>query len=526
MKKTVFLLLAHLFFIPLISQSWSPDLGNGMYKNPVIFADYSDPDVIRHGDDFFLVSSSFTCMPGIPVLHSKDLVNWEIINHVYQRLPLEKYNRPVHGEGSWAPSIRYHGGWFYVYFCTPRDVLFMARTEDPYGEWELHHVVKTAMWEDPCPLWDNDGNAYLVRSKLCGNELFIHRMSPDGTRILDNGRSVYRDELQPTIEGPKFLKRDGYYYILAPAGGVPTGWQAVLRSKNIYGPYEVKNVLHQGSTGINGPHQGGLVELESGESWFVHFQDRGFYGRIVHLQPVQWKDGWPLMGADINGDGIGEPVPGYHKPDAGKNSGVRMPQTSDEFEKGDLGLQWQWHANPMDEWYSLEASPGKIRLYPVQNITQNGNFWFIPNLLLQKFPMPAFTATACLDFKKGKPREHCGLVIMGDEWAYLSLTDDEEGPRLGMYEGSFDQCGDGTRLMEAAGIDEGACYLRVSVKGNGICQFSYSMDNKNYQLLGKEFRARKGRWIGAKVGLFCINPNMEEGEAWVDVDWFRITDSP
>jgi beta-xylosidase len=260
-----------------------------------------------------------------------------------------------------------------------------------------------------------------------------------------------------------------------------------------------------------------------------------------------------MMGADGNDDGIGEPVMGYHKPDIGKDSPVKVPQTSDEFDAGGLGLQWQWHANPVDEWYSLDANPGKLRLYPVQNISQNGNFWFVPNLLLQKFPMPEFTATACLEFTKGLPGEHCGLVIMGDSWSYISLRDDGEGLQVGMYEGSYDQCEDGTRMIETAGLasrseageaskpgsagqntskhetarpDGGLCYLRVSVNNNGICQFSYSMDNRTYHLLGKEFKARKGRWIGAKVGLFCINPNMEEGESRVDVDWFRISGMP
>jgi beta-xylosidase len=326
-----------------------PDLKNGNYKNPVIFADYSDPDVIRVNNDFYMVSSSFNCMPGIPVLHSPDLVNWQIINHVYDSLPLEKYNKPVHGQGSWAPSIRFYNGLFYVYFCTPHDGLFMATAKDPAEKWDLHFVEEVELWEDPCPFWDDDGNAYLVRSKLRADILYLHRMSPDGKKILDNGKVIYHDiKRQPVIEGPKLYKMGGYYYIFAPAGGVQTGWQSVLRAKNIYGPYEERVVLHQGNTDINGPHQGGLVELKSGEWRFIHFQDRGVYGRVVHMQPVQWRDGWPIIGKDINEDGIGEPVNEDKKPDVGRVYPVINPQTNDEFDHNRLGLQWQWQANPKE----------------------------------------------------------------------------------------------------------------------------------------------------------------------------------
>ena len=158
------------------------------------------------------------------------MVNWEILGHVYDKLPFEKYDKPAHGEGSWAPSIRYHNGLFYVYFCTPHEGLFVATAKNPSGKWDLQQVVSVEMWEDPCPFWDDDGNAYLVRSKLRADILYLHKMSNDGKKLLDNGTIIFYDTTkQPTIEGPKFLKKDGYYYIFAPAGGVSTGWQTVLR---------------------------------------------------------------------------------------------------------------------------------------------------------------------------------------------------------------------------------------------------------------------------------------------------------
>lgn len=507
----------------LCAQIWTPDLQTGQYKNPVLYADYSDPDVIRIENDYYMVASSFNCMPGIPVLHSKDLVNWKIIGHVYDELPLQKYDKPAHGQGSWAPAIRYHNGLFYVYFCTPHDGLFMATAKDPAGKWDLHHVVNIELWEDPCPFWDDDGNAYLIRSKLRGDILYLHKMSPDGKKILDNGTVIFHDEkTQPTIEGPKLIKRNGWYYILAPAGGVPTGWQTVLRSKNIYGPYESKIVIHQGNTEINGPHQGGLVDTKSGQWWFMHFQDKGPFGRIVHLQPVKWKDDWPLIGIDINNDGIGEPVAQYDKPDVGNSYPVTVPQTSDEFESAKLGLQWQWHANPKNHWYSLTAKPGNLRLYCVTNPTQNGNFWFVPNLLLQKFPAPSFTATTKITFEQQLQNERAGLVIMGKQWAYLALEKTKTGTRLGMYEGDYYQGYDKTQLIESIDIEKNTCCLKVTVNENAECTFSYSLTGDNYKPIGRRFTAQPGVWLGAKLGLFAVNPNLKDSNSFADFDWFKI----
>ena len=522
--KIIIFFITTLFLVATVSaQVWMPDLGNGRYKNPVLFADYSDPDVIRVDDDFYMISSSFNAMPGIPVLHSKDLVNWSIIGHVYDRLPFEEFDKPNHGNGSWAPSIRYHEDTFYVYFCTPYHGLFMASTKDPAGDWDLYHVVDVELWEDPCPFWDDDGNAYLIRSKLRADVLYIHRMSPDGKSLLDNGRVLYSNlDKQPVIEGPKLFKINGWYYILAPAGGVPKGWQTVLRSRNIYGPYEDKIVLHQGSTEINGPHQGGLVSLKSGEWWFLHFQDRGVWGRVVHLQPVTWQDGWPMIGQDIDNDGIGEPVMEYRKPDIGKTYTAKAPQTSDEFQSNTLGQQWQWHANPQKDWYSLSESPGILRLFAVKNLTQNGNLWRVPNLLLQKFPAPVFTSTTRITFNPELRGERAGLVIMGRNWGYLAMTSNGSDMNLGMYTGTYFQGEDRTELIDAVPLGQNTCYLRVQVNSAAECRFSYSLDGQTFSAIGTEFWAAAGTWIGAKVGLFYINPNISDSAGFSDFDWFRF----
>ena len=332
-----------------ISKVWVADNGDGTYKNPILHADYSDPDAIRVGDDFYLTASSFNTSPGLPILHSKDLVNWELINYVFLRQkPYDVFDKPQHGGGVWAASIRYHDGEFYIFYPDPDFGIYMTKAKNPAGAWSEPVLIKSGKgWIDPCPLWDDDGNAYLV-SAFAGSRagiksiLIVSKMNTDGTKLLDDGVLVFDGhENQPTIEGPKFYKRNGFYYIFAPAGGVPTGWQLVLRSKNIYGPYEEKIVLAQGNTVTNGPHQGAWVNTQAGEDWFLHFQDKGAYGRILHLEPMSWKNDFPVIGIDKDGDGTGEPVFTYKKPNVGKTHSIETPPDSDEFSDAKLGLQWQ-----------------------------------------------------------------------------------------------------------------------------------------------------------------------------------------
>ena len=224
-----------------VSKVWVADRGDGSYQNPILHADYSDPDAIRVGDDYYLVASSFNCVPGLPILHSKDLVNWTIVANVFtQQPPYQRFSSVQHGGGVWAPSIRYHNGMFYIYYPDPDEGIYMVKSKLITGPWSVPLLIKKARgWIDPCPLWDEDGNAYLVNG-LAGSRsgmkstLIISKISNDGTTLLDDGVMVYDGHAKnPTVEGPKIYKRNGFYYILAPAGGVGTGWQLALRSKNI-----------------------------------------------------------------------------------------------------------------------------------------------------------------------------------------------------------------------------------------------------------------------------------------------------
>ncbi|MEX2603142.1 MAG: glycoside hydrolase 43 family protein [Gracilimonas sp.] len=524
-----------------ISRVWVADNGDGTYTNPIIHADYSDPDVVKVGDDFYMTSSSFNAVPALPILHSKDLVNWTLINHAVDELPpVEHFRTPQHGNGVWAPSIRHHKGEFYIYWGDPDFGIYMVKTDDPAGEWENPVLVKKGKGLiDPSPLWDDDGKAYLTyafaRSRSGINSvLVVEEMNPNGTETYGDPVLVFdgHENGNRVVEGPKFKKRGDWYYILAPAGGVTEGWQLALRSKNVFGPYEHKTVLHQGNTDINGPHQGGLVELDSGESWFVHFQDKGVYGRVVHLNPVQWIDGWPMMGKDINEDGIGEPVSTHKKPDVGKTYPIQTPSESDEFDNRHLGLQWQWHGNPEDTW-ALTSRSGFLRLYGKPLPEGVKNLWDAPNLLLQKFPAPEFLATTKMKFTPHMIGEKAGLIIMGEDYTYAAIERTENGFQLSQVITKGADSGQPEEIIENREIDTQEVWFRVEVQSGGNTIFSYSINGESYSKIGDVFQAKEGRWIGAKVGIFSIQPSDGDSDDYLDyssqhsgfadVDWFRIT---
>ena len=291
------------------------------YTNPILPYDYSDPDVCRVGNGYYMTSSSFNCVPGLQILHSADLIHWNLIDAALpDYVPgTEDEITPQYGGGVWAPSIRYHNGRFYIYYGDPDRGIYCVRSEETATlpcRWEQAVLVKHGKGLiDPCPLWDNDGRVYLVHA-FAGSRagfksaLAVCELSSDGLSVLTESRLVFDGHPDnPTCEGPKFYKRNNYYYIFCPAGGVSTGWQLVMRSRSPYGPYEAKRVLEQGLTDINAPHQGAWVtsepiptDLGTFTDWFFHFQDVGVAGRIVHLQPMCWVNDWPVMGNN------GEPV--------------------------------------------------------------------------------------------------------------------------------------------------------------------------------------------------------------------------
>ena len=536
------------------------------YFNPVLHLDYSDPDVCRVGEDYYMTASSFNCFPGLPILHSRDLVNWTPVGAALTGYEEDFLTSVQHANGVWAPSIRYHDGWFYIFCGDPDRGIFMVRTQDPRGRWEDPvWVVRAKGFIDPCPLWDEDGRAWLSHAAAGSRAglksvVFVAPMCPDGTRLLGPSRIVYDGHrTQPTIEGTKFYKRNGYYYIFAPAGGVKTGWQTVLRSRHPLGPYEERIVMASAPGTINGPHQGGWVETPSGESWFLHFQDKGAYGRIVHLQPMTWlDDGWPLIGEDPDGDGVGQPVRSWRAPygipnavptAAGALTGSDVMPGSDRASTGPYGLplDWQYPAVPSPYWhYALPE--GGIRLYSVEQAHKWPDWRQMKNLLLRKFPAERFFVAAKLVFHPNpqldERQESAGFLVSGDELAGFNLESAGEGARLHFFvsrpeDGKVvDEVEEETAWIPYDGNREATLWVRLEVRAknpattssdvvtipvpDAICRFFYSLDGKQYAEAGVPFTARPEQWIGSKFGFFCNRYAPKNDAGWLDILDLRV----
>lgn len=493
------------------------------YHNPVLFADYSDPDVIRDGKDFYLVASSFEFSPGLPLLHSLDLVHWELAGHILPKLNFgPAYNMEGdmrYGRGVWAPAIRFHNGLFYVYFPTPDEGIFVTTAPKMTGPWSAPvAVIAGPGWEDPCPFWDDDGRAYLVHSKLHAGPLILHRMSPDGKRVLDEGKIIVQDPKElPTLEGPKFYKRNGWYYIFAPMGGVGQGAQAVLRSRNIYGPYEHRIVLAQGLTAINGPHQGGYVETPDGKGWFLHFQLRGAHGRIVHLEPVRWEDDWPVMGEVLPGHITGQPVADGPMPVIAPGAQRMHPATSDEFTGTSLGQQWEWNHNPDDTRWSLNARKGYLRLYP----NHAEDLLHARNTLTQSMQDESLEFTTRVDVRHLADGDRTGLSFFDKNLSYVAAQQ-AQGAR--------------SVLFSVNGKDSPAIPITspwVQFRGHldvDTVTYSYSLDDgHSFHIIGEPVKLVFSWWKGARPALFAFNTSPSApSKSFVDFDWahYRALPTP
>lgn len=474
-------------------------LGAVSFVNPILPYDYSDPDVCRVGDKYLMTSSSFNNVPGLQILESSDLVHWTLVDAALPyRLPGYEEGDALLGNFVWAPAIREHDGLLYIYYGDPDRGIYCVRGQ--IGAWEEPVLVMPHKgYIDPCPLWDEDGRCYLSHG-VAGSRfglksvLMMAELSPDGLSVKTPSRIIFDGhEQHPTCEGTKLYKRDGYYYLMHPAGGVKTGWQVVQRSRSIYGPYELRVTLAQGKTAINGPHQGAYVETPAGEGWFYHFQDVGAAGRIVHLQPVRWLDGWPIMGND------GEPVSAWSLPLLGKGCPQgREGAFRDDFSSPTLGWDWQFAGGQVNpRWFFCDAQQSRLRLYSYPKSEE-----LMENMLLQKIPYAAFTATARVRFLPNtsvKPEvqtelaEQAGMIVFGRESFMLRA---EPGEWM---------------------------YLRVEMDAQQRGCFYTSRDGKTWLRSGEPFQAVAGKWIGAQVGFFCTRTSRPINDSgYMDVDWFEI----
>lgn len=481
-----------------------------VYQNPVLNADYSDPDVVEVNGEYWFTSSSFNCVPGLQILHSTDLVDWKLVGAA---VPAESpywdgaLEHPDHGNAIWAPAIRYREseGRFYIFWGDPDRGIFQVNAEDPAGIWtDPLCVIPGKGMIDPCPLFDDDGRVYLVHAwakSRAGFNGVLHVCELDSgcTRALTEHTQVFDGNATGnfTVEGPKFYKRGEYYWIFAPAGSVKTGWQLAMRSKSVYGPYEYRRVLEAAdeadaasgkAAATRGPHQGAWVQDAEGDSWFLHFEDRYAWGRVVHLQPMEWTDdGWCIIGSDVDGDGVGEPVASW-----------RNPATFKAVRKFDGMLSdggWQWHGKPENGWKEGWR-----------------NLWDTPNMFLEKIVGPRTELSARL--KYGGPDGRSGMIVMGLDYSTLELCAGDDGVELqrrvciGAREGGEE------KVVWKVSCPEGEVYVRLLIEDRTpgepyacwppvvVCRWEYSLDGVAYMPAGPEFTAKEGRWIGAKAGFF------------------------
>lgn len=530
------------------------------YTNPIIWSDYSDPDVECIDGEFWMTSSSFNCVPGLQILHSTNLIDWNIVGAA---IPATSpywdgaIATPDHGGAVWAPSIRYRrsNGRFYIFWGDPDRGIFQVNTDDPRGHWtDPLCVIPGKGLIDACPLFDEDGRVYIVHgwagSRAGFNAaLTVREIDSDCTHAISEPILVFdgNKDGNHTVEGPKFYKRDGKYWILAPAGSVKRGWQLAMCSDSVYGPYECRRVLEAAderdvdngkAAATHGPHQGAWVTDAAGAEWFLHFEDRFAIGRVAHLQPVQWLgDGWFVIGNDVDNDGVGEPVSSWTMPASAPKQmhpGVDAASMSTAFTGTSLPLNWQWHSRPEEGWYMLSPSEGFVRLNARPHRAGWRNLWDTPNLLLEKVVGRKSELSAELTFSPTEAGDRGGVIVMGLDYCTLELYYDGAEVHLQKRvctdadKGSAETIEElGTIPCTASPSERLYCTIHVratfSDDSDGIwppvlsCQLSYSLDGRKFKNAGSSFTAREGKWIGAKAGFFTTVEKMHNKNCVLEV---------
>ena len=540
--------------------SWG-DQGDGTYKNPILNADYANADVVEKDGIYYMITTKKQMAPGMVILESRDMVNWETIGHVWDSLswaPEYNWDRmDGYAFGVWAGDLEYHDGTWYCYFIDYHHGLFVSTASNIRGPWSTPHKMLAVekVLDDPAVYWDDDTHeAFLIcntankqkspENTEVGNENRMYKMSWDGLEIIDEGKVVYTGI---GAEAAKIHKINGIWYIFMGEWylhepkipgkiDIPENdrKQIVLRSttNSIYGPYKKKIVLERGNGIERSCSQGALMQAPDGSWWYTHqlIQNSAspFQGRPQMLQPVNWVDGWPIIGEDIDEDGIGEPVLHYKKPIQGFP--IKAPPTDDDFENQKLGPQWEWNHNPRNSHWSLTERPGWLRLkasIPVSEQISKGPgdthwsesskspfpFWRAPNTLSQRIMgTTTGTAIAKFDVSAMAPGQVAGFARLGGSYHLLGVQADVSGIRSLFYRND-----EGVNLIGAQ-IDIDHIFVKTVNQGDQA-YFEYSLDGKIYKRFGPEFKIKFGNWMGDRLGFFCWNEKEEKGQ--IDIDWFH-----
>jgi beta-xylosidase len=502
------------------TEKWG-DQGDGTYANPILPGDYSDIDAIRVDSDYYAISSTFQFSPGVIILHSKDLINWRILGHVTDdlnrispELNWDRMNR--YGRGIWAGAIRHHHGKFWVYFCTPEEGIFMSTATRPEGPWQpLYKIWGISGWDDCCPFWDEDGQGYLVASNF-ENKYKIHlfKLSEDGMRLDFHSDSVIHQS--KGSEANKIYKIQGYYYHFYSEVNSEGRVAMMERSRNIYGPFEIKQLNHVNPAKDKEPNQGSLIQNASGDWWFLTHQGSGDWeGRAVCLLPVFWINGWPVIGYP-GADTIGNMVWSAKKPIEGHP--FIFPQTNDDFNQDSLSVQWEWNYQPRKEKWSLSERRGFLRLHAFIPAKTNNKknpynlFYKAGNTLTQRsMRTPCNEVRIKLDISGMADGQRAGLVHFSATYRSIGIKQ-KSGIRSLIYEV------DGREAKGPTIIDT-AIWFKSVWGYDGISRFAYSLDGKKYTLFGPAYQLGWGFYRGDRIGIFSYNQNQEKG--YVDVDFFN-----
>lgn len=494
------------------------DQGDGSYANPVLPADFSDLDAIAVGSTFYAISSTMQYSPGMTVLESKDLVNWKIVGGVVPDLtaidPELNWNRMDRaGHGIWAGAIRWHDGRFWVYFTTPDQGIFMSTAKDAAGPWTpVQSVMAATGWDDPCPFWD-DGQMYLVTSHTgpegpSGTKYNIHlfKLTGDGKTILAGSDHIIHQSRGS--EANKLYKWNGLYYHYYSEVR-PEGRVAMMdRAKSLDGPWETRQLIHVHGAVDKEPNQGGIVQAPNGKWWFFTHQGRGDWeGRAAVLLPVEWVDGWPVLGK-VGSDGIGEMVWRDEKPVEG------MPETlvvaSDDFDAPTLKPEWQWNYQPRAGMWSLSERPGFLRLHAFPSLKPN-DLKTIGNVLTQRaFRSKRNEVTVKLDVSGMVDGEEAGLSHFARTFASIGLLQRGEVRTISVNENGARGAG--------PTVTQGAIWLRSTWGFDGVSQFAYSLDGTQFVPIGDPYQLTWGSYRGDRVGLFTVNGKTS---GWADFDSVR-----
>ena len=491
------------------------DQGDGTYRNPVLPSDYSDTDCIRVGADYYAVSSTFQFSPGFVVLQSKDLVNWSIIGHVVSDIGVISpdlkstgmMNR--YGKGIWAGAIRYHDNKFWVYFCTPDEGYFMSTATNPVGPWEpLHKMASfSGGWDDCCPFWDDDGQGYFVGTNFKdGYKIHLWKLTPDGRDIVPESDQVIHQS--KGSEANKLYKINGiYYHFYSESHGSEGRVMMMERSKNIFGPYTESKQLSYAEKQFHEPNQGGLVQTEKGDWYFLTHHGHGDWeGRCMSLLPVTWIDGWPIIGQPDD-KGIGHFVWSGRMPVSG--TPVVTPQSSDDFSSTNLSPQWEWNYQPRAEMWSLTERPGWMRLKAFRPLKVN-DLMKAGNTLTQRcFRTAKNEVIVKLDLSGMADGEKAGLCHFAGAHSAIGVV--QEGTVRTLEFRINGKC------MSGPVITENTLWLKSSWGMDGNSHYAYSTDGRTFTDFGEPWALTWGNYRGDRIGIYNFNDKAEAG--FVDVDY-------